>query len=711
MFEFFPELITTNIPFILIIAVGVVAFILALWLYKRTVPEITSVKKYTLAIIRTLVFLLLILFLFSPKLFLTFKQEKRPGIAVFIDNSQSMGITEGDKNRWLDVEATVKKLRELLPGNAQIDWFTFNKEVKPVSGDSLHPEEFSTNFAGVFQKLNQSGYKKAIILSDGNITEGGYPLHSQFDKNTQIFTIGIGDTALRPDVFVSNVIYKDLAYSEQPQEIEVQIGSQNIAESKQLTLDLISAGQIIAKKIINTSTSNTEQSVIIGYTPKRPGLNKLQVRLHALEQEENRSNNSYTFVQEILKNKLQIGIFSGVPSYETKFIKFLFDATDNFSTHEYTEKRNGNYFLNPDLRRIDSLDVFIFQDYPGPYSSAENVNRLISVFRQRGPSLIAITGKRVNLPLLRRFQDYLPLKTSRKMNQPVDVTVSAETVNLFNPLINIFQNEEQTVLFWNKIPPLTLYHDFELKNKADLFIRGKGAGRNFSVGALYEAQNTKSVLLNGSGFWRWHFAIHDQDDLRGGYATLLNYLVRWTSNKTKSQPLVLKISDKTPFLGEQVEITANLYDANFNPIRNGNLMIKANWREQQFFIETENDSAGNYIARFTPPGEGSYSVNAEGYRGGNFLGKNQLNFEVVPFDKELINTAQNDDLLKRISEQGRGSYVSAPIIDKLAAELTVQTDYHFENQLIEIWYAPFMLFIIIILISTEWILRKRFGLV
>ncbi len=711
MFDFFPEIIKTNIPFILLIAIGAVALVFAFWLYKKTVPEITSIKKYSLGTIRTVVFLLLILFLFTPKLFLTFKEEKRPEIAVFVDNSQSMGINEGDKNRWQDVDTLIRRLKYLLPKNAQIDWFIFNKNVQLLSEDSLRPQQFSTNFANVFEKLNQSTYKKALIISDGNITEGGYPLHSQFDNKTKILTIGIGDTALRPDVYVSNVIYKNVAYSEQSQEIEAQIGSQNISESKPITLDLISGGQVVAKKIINTSTSNTEQSVVLEYTPKRLGLKKLQVRLAALEQEDNRSNNSYTFVQEILKNKLQIGIFSGVPSYETKFIKFLLDATDNFSTYTYVEKRSGDYLLNPDIRIIDSLDVFIFQDYPGPYSRAENVNRLLTVFRQRKPALITITGERVKIPLLDRFQDYLPFSSLRKNNQPVDVTVSSETVNLFNPLVNLFKSEEETILFWNKIPPLTLYHNFNIKDKGELVIRGKGAGKNFNVGAIYEEQNIKSALLNGSGFWRWHFAIHDQDNLRDGFANLLNYLVRWTSNKTKSQPLALKISDKTPFLGEQIEITANLYDANFRPVRDGNLMMEANWRNQQFIIETESDSAGNYIARFTPPGEGSYTVNAEGYQGGNFLGKNQLSFEVIPFDKELINTAPNVDFLRRVARQGGGAYVTASNIEKLAPEFTVKTEYQFEDQLIEIWYAPFMLFIIIILISTEWILRKRFGLV
>jgi len=60
---------------------------------------------------------------------------------------------------------------------------------------------------------------------------------------------------------------------------------------------------------------------------------------------------------------------------------------------------------------------------------------------------------------------------------------------------------------------------------------------------------------------------------------------------------------------------------------------------------------------------------------------------------------------------GNGFYVNASTIDSLKSALIEPDKVILKDHIIDIWYHPVLLTIIIVLISAEWIIRKRLGLV
>jgi hypothetical protein len=712
MQQVLPELLRLNVPFIFLIGICAISVVTAFWLYRKTVPSVNSRIKYILGGIRAIVVFLVILLFFAPRFFLTYNEKQSPQIAVFVDNSLSMGFKEADYDRWRETLAVVQQVKEIIPDNVITSWYQFNSVVETMEADSIKKSNAGTNFNCLIKSIQNNNFDKAVIISDGNNTEGGYPFNNDWTPKAEIYTIGIGKITEDKDVFVADVFYQPIAYQGQKQKVEVQVGSKNINKKRRISVKLISNKKILSTKVIETSAANSEQSVFFEYIPKKTGLNKIKISLDVIKGEVNSLNNNFVFVQDILKSKLRIGIFAGLPGYESKFIKLLLEQRKDFEINYYVENKQGQFFLNPDLRIIDSLDIFIFQDYPGPFTKSAVLNQILANFKKRNPALIVFLGNKTNTNLLKNFSQYLPYSQLPNPIQTYQVSVSSAPLSQISPVLHLFERSDLNVQFWNKIPPVNIHFaGGKLKKESKVLIEGSVNNKRYPLAILYDEKNIKAVLFNGGGFWKWHFLLQDQVEYKNGYCTLLNHLVRWVSNKSKIKPVLLETAQKVVHLGEKISLTGHLYDADYKPILDGGIILQADWNKQRFTIETINDSSGNYLAEFVPPGQGRYVISAKGFKDGAELGVDRLQIEVIPFEKEFIRIEQNAGFLKKTAKMGHGFYVTSDSVDSLSKALSVKAEIIQKDKIIEIWYAPALLFLIIALITLEWILRKRYGLV
>ncbi|WP_456409173.1 hypothetical protein, partial [Caldithrix abyssi] len=199
-----PELIQFNIPFIVVLLTAAAAFAVSYFFYRKTNPPIPEYARWVLLMLRALVFFLLFLIFFTPAVKLIFVKEKAEKIAVFFDNSRSMNVKDGDKMRWESVEKVAQALVSKKPAS-EIKWFTFNASVQPLSHpDSLKPSEGATNFQAVFNAIRKQKPDRAIIVSDGVVTEGRIPSLTR-KIGSQVFTVVVGRAQSQTDVFISEV--------------------------------------------------------------------------------------------------------------------------------------------------------------------------------------------------------------------------------------------------------------------------------------------------------------------------------------------------------------------------------------------------------------------------------------------------------------------------------------------------------------------------
>ena len=139
------------------------------------------------------------------------------------------------------------------------------------------------------------------------------------------------------------------------------------------------------------------------------------------------------------------------------------------------------------------------------------------------------------------------------------------------------------------------------------------------------------------------------------------------------------------------------------------IKIKTTLDENHILAQT--DSSGAYWLEYTPTSEGRIMFIAEGIRDQLSLGSDTLEVEVLPLEKEFLYSGINEAYLKNIAENHGGRYFQLVQIDSLIQVLKPSAQTITVQKQIDLWFHISMFLIIGVSILTEWVLRKRFGLI
>ena len=132
---------------------------------------------------------------------------------------------------------------------------------------------------------------------------------------------------------------------------------------------------------------------------------------------------------------------------------------------------------------------------------------------------------------------------------------------------------------------------------------------------------------------------------------------------------------------------------------------------------TAGSEEGEYTGEYTPTREGSYRVEAEASLAGKTLGKDRTSFSAVFPYGEIDDGRPKPELLKSIAEASQGEFI--PISDwneKTFAKIAAKLESHAPSQIVErrhtrLWSTLWPFYIILALLSVEWWMRRKWGLI
>jgi hypothetical protein len=221
-------------PFLLLLCV-MIAAALTYWIYRDTVPRLSSGRKTVLMTLRFLA-LFLILFLLAEPILRRFERLTQPPVlAVLVDDSQSLSLT-GETNEG-DAFDLAEAMREALAGlpegdlDGEMQVFAFAGGVAPLRGtrgryDSLHFTGERTNIAQALDyirdELEDQNLRGVLLVSDGQYNTGRNPLYLAERYPVPIYTVAVGDTVARRDVQIRRVTTNEIGYV--GTELPIQVG-------------------------------------------------------------------------------------------------------------------------------------------------------------------------------------------------------------------------------------------------------------------------------------------------------------------------------------------------------------------------------------------------------------------------------------------------------------------------------------------------------
>lgn len=694
----------------LFIVIGSLALIIYTWyIYKFTIPQISSFLKYVLIFIRSIVITLILFLIFEPQLTINNSEKIEPVNYLFIDNSSSMAIKDSADRIGLikifqndfNTKITTAKKEFLFGINP--------KEFNDIDSSKLNFSEPLTNFSRIFEFAKKNKNVGSItIISDGIITDGYEPLYDAEKLGVPVFTIGIGDTSVIKDLLIRDIFYNQNIYAEKSTDIETQIVNYGF-ENSLVKVSLFEENKLIQSKDIVLSPTAINK-VKFDYTPSESGDKKMRISVSALPGETNTLNNSKTFYLKVLRNKIKLTVISGSPSADLSAIVSSLSSDKNIDIKKIVEISKNKFLNGFEYTWIDSADVLFLIDFPGENSSAELMNRTFSSIQNNKPYFILITPT-TDLSKLKRVEQQLPFSINKISSDNILVQAELVTEN-FNAIFSSLSAQQN---IWSGLPPIAK-NNSELFPKPESITLIKSSVKNIPLNSPLLISRSigrqRSISLLSGEIWKWQLASADKSPIF--FTNFINDIVKWLNLSDSKKQFTVRTTKKLFSNGENVEFITELYDQTFIPITDADVVITINNGSTNIEQKLEKVKDGLYSGIWENGFEGDYSFHAIAKFDGVSLKSETERFSVVPGSIEKYDTRMNVDFLKRLAHVSGGNFFFIDDYESLFNELNrinlnrVITTYSYNE--FQLWSNSWTIAIIIILFAIEWFIRKRAGM-
>lgn len=492
------------------------------------------------------------------------------------------------------------------------------------------------------------------------------------------------------------------------------------------------------------------------FVPTRPGKYKVAVEVSGLPNERNVANNVITRIIDVRAGGISVAYFDRIRP-EQRWLRKV-NASDKIQLDYYPYLRGRN-LIEPKLFQDgeNAYDVFIIGDVPASAFGAANL-KLLRKRIDDGAGLMMIGGYNNfgpggygNTPL----EAVLPVAMSSAAAKPIvderthylkPLKMIPTELGLRHFVMRIAPDGKHREL-WEKLVPLEGANRLRRKTIAGgedlvkvLATTPDGSPLLLAVewgGIRKPGQQSRSARVMAFGAdttYQW-FLNGEPDAHQRFWRQVILYLAQ---KEEDDAPVWVKIdaAGKRNFTPKDtIPIRFGAQDQNHKPLVDVDYEIEvlgppkgeAPGDRHTYTLQHGAGSGENFRELVPNPVPGEYWIRVTGRRkdvNKTVHGTGWERFLVETTDLELDNPAADRNLLQSLAEQSGGTFIAQPADFKdFLDRLTIPTDDLQVTEAISLWdtwprfdedgenYIPGLLLLFVALMSMEWFLRKRRGLV
>jgi len=578
-----------------------------------------------------------------------------------------------------------------------------------------------------------------ILLSDGNNTDD-QPLIDEAAVLARhavpLFTVGVGNSTSPADVRIAQVIVDALAYLGDPIVFRVTIASHGLAgQTAVVRLRANDDATILATTTVKLPADDRPVAVQLVHRPTRSGRVEYHLAIAPMAREADTQNNRRTRLVRIVERSVRVLLVQAYPNYEYRYLKHVLEREPTIELRTVLQDADPEYTqldrtaLRSFPRRRDDLfsyDVVVLGDADPELLGRQALGNLRDFVEQEGGGLVLISGPR-HMPL-----DYA--ETPLRQVLPIHVETAelptgseARTggffirptgIGLRSSSMQLGKTRRATAGIWATLPPCYwMLEAPDLKPAARVLARRSLPGHapqspRAGLPAIvthYAGRGT--VLFHAiDATWRWRFRVGDI--YFGRYwIQALRALAR--NRLGTGGHRVELICDRSRYaLNEPVHLRARFFDGRLAPETDDGVVVlvrsaaspprrqrlrRIEGNRRLFEGELSGLSAGTYRASIAIPTFPADPPSAD--------------FTVVATPREFQSTAMAAADLATASAMTGGRSYAAATSGRMARDLPRGTRRLVEAlPAVPIWNRPWMLSAFLLLLTAEWMVRRRIGL-
>lgn len=664
---------------------------------SRDAAELSSLQRKILSFLRFAAVFIVAVLLAVPLLKTVRKIVQNPVVIVAVDNSLSIkGLLDHDQNKQsaLDLLETVQKG---LSDKFELVGYTFGEGVER----SFQPDftEKISNYGEALNVIYNNHFNQNIgalvVLGDGIFNLGDNPLNVSEKFNFPVFTLALGDTTTYADAGITSVRINKTAFLRNKFPVEVDVRYQGL-QKQTLRFRIEHQGSLLYEELIQTTESDGFRTISLYLDAENEGLQHYTAKIETTDAELNKTNNSQRFVINILENKQKILILSNGAHPDAGALKQALEDQINYEVTLISQE--------PYPADIKDYNLIVLVQMP---SSSNSGRPIIEEASRNKIPLLFFIGPKTHIPqfnLLGLGAEIRPQAGNYEDAQPV-----------LNKLFANFTLSNQLGEMLVRFPPLKVpFARYVLDPSWNIiaYQRIRNIETDRPLMAVANRDGIKTGIIFGEGLWRWRMYNYLFGESHMEFSELADKMVQYLSLRDNQDNFIV---DFKPVYQEteSVIMTAEVYNDAFEPIVtpevNMVLSDSAN-HEFNYVFDRGNRFYRLDAGRFPP---GNYRFSATVNIGDKMYDENG-NFTVMPVNLELAETRANHRLLYQMAYQSGGGFYQSDEIEGLIQEVAghsrIKPFSYFQSQLAGILNLKWVFFVILIIIGTEWFLRKFWGI-
>jgi len=713
--------------------------------YRRPLSPLTPLQRGVLVGMRALTLAVLVLCVFRPIAILPPSGTRDAIVPVIVDGSRSMRLADADGQTRI-ARATALVKTTLLPSLAQFrtELFTAGDALRPVNIESVRAEQSRTDLAGAVAAARERyrGQRVAgiVVVSDGGDTGGSARLSGL--GGVPVYAVGVGAPDGLRDREVLGIVAGDPRLDQATVDLHVSAISSGFGRSP-FALRVLANGQVLETRRVVPSADGSpiEQMFTVSPDPVNPTVFTADVPADSAELVT--ENNARGVLVSPPGRKRRILALEGAPGFEHSFMTRAWSLDSGLDVDSVTRKgKNADgvdtFFVQAGAGRAAALtsgfpqrrdllysyDALVIANVEGEFFTRAQMQMVADFVSERGGGLLVLGGRSFAQKGLSGtpLEEVLPVDLNdRKGGLSRAAAEDAESLPAYNkvtltaegethPVMRLGATAADTRKAWAAMPALATSAPIgaPLAGASILALTTAPGGGIYPVVAVQRYGQGRSMIFAGEAAWRWKMMVNSSDH---SYEYFWRQAARWLATPAPD-PVAITVPD-APEPGDAISIDVDARDREFSGVPDAvvEAAVTAPGGDAQPLTLRRSDAArGRFTAALRPERAGLYRVHAEARKGSTSLGVADRWMYVGGADREFANPRLNEGFLRRLARDSGGRYVRAADAGRVAGFVQSGPPPDAAPEQRDLWHEPWLFGLIIVLLTGEWILRRRWGL-
>ncbi|HQS04947.1 MAG TPA: hypothetical protein PLT16_04850, partial [Daejeonella sp.] len=466
------------------------------------------------------------------------------------------------------------------------------------------------------------------------------------------------------------------------------------SEGNTSMLTVSSESGVLISKPVTINSNEFRQTILLNLPAEKKGVQSYTIKLAALSNELSLINNTQTIFVEVIDGRKNVLIIANAPHPDISAIRQSIEINKNYSV-----KVRMVQDVSP--AEIQEAGLLILHQVPSIGNNTRDVLKLGS-----DKPILYVLGAQSNITAFSASQSLITLSSNGIMQEA--------TAAIKSDFYAFTLSESSRTKISNFGPLFTPFGNYGLKGPSSLLM-------NQQIGKLPtekplllfgEDVQRRIAVLAGEGIWRWRLEDFQENASHEAIDELITKTVQYLVSADDKRKFRVYASKNTFDENEHVILNAELYNDAFELVNTPDVSIALNNKNGKSYSFVFSRTLNSYQLDAGELVAGEYN-----YTAGTALGsvKHQAEgqFIISRQDSEYKQSIANHQLLFTIAKQNGGKMLFPAQLDELPslikANEQVKSVFYENPKYSELIDMKLLFFMILAILSLEWLSRKRNG--